>query len=306
MRTLLFILFSSGFGFGSYAQTTPVSSREEVIYGHKDGLAMTMVVLKPQKSNNRGIINLVSGNWASSLDALDGWVKISQIYVDAGYTVFIVAHGSQPRYSITDAASDLRRAVRFIRFHATGFGISPDHIGIIGGSSGGHLALLAGLDDNQGNPNAKDSVDRVSGKVQAVCCFFPPTDFLNFGQEGFSPVFNKEFLQSMELLGAFAFTEMDTVKKVYVEITDRARVESILKSISPTNLVSSDDPPVLIWHGDADKLVPLQQSQLLQKKMQAAKVPFELKVKQGGDHGWKNMMQDEKEFVKWFDKYLKG
>ena len=70
-------------------------------------------------------------------------------------------------------------------------------------------------------------------------------------------------------------------------------------------MVTADDAPAYIMHGDKDETVPLQQSQLMVQKLKAAGVPVELSVKAGAGHGWKGMNDDEKEFIKWFDKYLK-
>jgi acetyl esterase/lipase len=305
MRYLVLLLLSIT-TLPAFSQDSLNYSTQEVIYGRKDGLAMTMLVLQPRKSNQRGIISMVSGNWVSSLRRTDRWIDISKIYLEKGYTVFLVAHGSQPRYSVQDAAADVKRAVQFVRYNAALYNISPDHIGAVGSSSGGHLALMAGLADNAGNPTAADPVERVSGKVQAVACFFPPTDFLNYGVAGVTPATQKPFLQQMGLLGAFAFTSYDSLKKVYVEVTDSTRTNAIAKSMSPAHLVTPDDPPVMIWHGDKDWIVPLQQSRILQQKMEALKIPFVLKVKPGGLHGWKDLPEDEKDFIGWFDKYLLG
>ena len=101
-----------------------------------------------------------------------------------GYTVFAVVHGSQPRYTIPEVVADMNRAVRFIRYHAERLKIDPDRIGITGGSAGGHLSLMQGTAGNRGQPDAKDPIDRTSSRVQAVACFFPPTDFLNYGKPG--------------------------------------------------------------------------------------------------------------------------
>lgn len=297
---ILFLL-----SFYAQAQDTMAFSQQEVIYGRKDGLAMTMLVLTPAKGNQRGIVSIVSGNWISSMRRMDRWIDASKIYLKHGYSVFLVVHGSQPRYSLQDASGDIKRAVQFIRYNAAQYKISPDHLGVLGHSSGGHLSLMAGLADNAGNPAASDPVERASGKVQAVACFFPPTDFLNYGMQGIKPAQQKRFLQTLGVLGAFTFTEYDSTKKIYVEVTDSARTLAIAKSMSPAQLVTPDDPPVMIWHGDKDVIVPLQQSQLLQQRMEAAKLPVVLKIKPGGQHGWKDILEDEKDFVAWFDKHLK-
>jgi len=291
--------------FHAQAQDTMAFTRQEVIYGRKDGLAMTMIVLQPAKGNQRGIVSVVSGNWISSFRRPERWIEISKMYLNKGYTVFLVAHGSQPRYSLQDAAGDIKRAVQFIRYNATQYKISPDHLGVIGHSSGGHLSLMAGLADNAGNPKSNDPVERVSGKVQAVACFFPPTDFLNYGMQGINPAQQKPLLHTLGVLGAFTFTEYDSTKKIYVKITDTARITAIARSMSPAQLVTSDDPPVMIWHGDKDMIVPVQQSELLKQKMEALKLPFVLNVKPGAAHGWSDMLEDEKEFIGWFHRHLK-
>ncbi|HEV3138197.1 MAG TPA: prolyl oligopeptidase family serine peptidase, partial [Pirellulales bacterium] len=65
------------------------------------------------------------------------------------------------------------------------------------------------------------------------------------------------------------------------------------------------DAPTLIIHGDADSLVPLQQSELIVEKFKEAGVPAELVVKKGGAHGWPTILSDTKTIADWFDKYLK-
>lgn len=304
MRYLLFLSLLCSL-FGAKAQNAVAGTRNEVIYGHKDGMALTMLVLTPAKSNQRGMVNVISGNWVSSLRRIDQRIAAASIYLDKGYTVFLVMHGSQPRYSLQDAAGDIKRAVQFIRYHAASYRIHPDYIGIVGHSSGGHLSLMTGLADNNGDPKAADPVERVSGKVQAVACFFPPTDFLNYGRTGINPSQQKLFLLASGLAGAFTFTEYDNTKKIYREVTDSAKFVAIVTAMSPAQLVTPDDPPVMIWHGDKDVIVPLQQSQLLKQRMEAVNLPVVLKIKPGGQHGWQDMQTEEKDFLSWFDEHLK-
>ena len=93
-----------------------------------------------------------------------------------------MVHGSQPKFTIPEVLSDMNRSIRFIRHHAADYGIDPDRIGITGGSAGGHLSLMQGTAGDKGDPKAADPVDRESSRVQAVACFFPPTDFLDYGK----------------------------------------------------------------------------------------------------------------------------
>ena len=64
--------------------------------------------------------------------------------------------------------------------------------------------------------------------------------------------------------------------------------------------------PTLVMHGDADKLVPIYQAEILKKSCEAAHAPFKLVVREGKDHGWKEMGDDMKIFADWFDEHLRG
>src|SRR4029079_7855977 len=130
---------------------------------------------------------------------------------------------------------------------------------------------------------AMDPVDRESSRVQAVACFFAPTDFLNYGKPGENAI-GRGTLKNFR--APFDFAELDPKTHHFVLITDEAKIEEIGKEISPINHVSSDDPPTLIIHGDADKLVPMQQSQMIVEKLKAAGVKAKLIVKPGAAHGW--------------------
>src|SRR5438445_2418441 len=148
---------------------------EDVIYGRKFGTALTLDVFQPAKTNGCGILFMVSGGFFSSHDAISP--GFYQPLLQRGYTVFAVVHGSQPRFIIPEIERDIHRAVRFVRHNAAKWHVSPDHFGITGGSAGGHLSLTMGTQGKAGDPDEKDPIDRESSAVQAVACFFPPTDF---------------------------------------------------------------------------------------------------------------------------------
>ena len=300
-----FILLLSCFCESLSAQDSLNFTKTEIIYGRKDGMALTMIMLVPKNNTNgKGIINVVSGNWVSSYNNAVSFATRSKIYIDRGYTVFVVMHGSQPRYTIPNEITDIKRAVRFIRYNSGNYHIDGNHLGITGTSSGGHLSLMVGLSDDKIDSASKDPVDHLSSRVQAVAVFFPPTDFLNWGQQQMNLSNFQAALAAAGVAGAFDFKVWNDTVKLYQTVNPEMRLE-IAKQISPIYFVTPDDPPVLIIHGDADKTVPLQQSETIIKKLKEANVPNEFIIKNGGGHGWKNREVEEKNFVAWFDKYLK-
>jgi acetyl esterase/lipase len=212
--------------------------------------------------------------------------------LDRGYTVFAVVHGSQPKFVVTEIVQDLHRAVRFIRHQADRWQVRADRLGVMGASAGGHLSLTLGTQGGPGKADASDPIDRESSAVSAVACFFPPTDFLNYGRPGEDAV-------GVGVLEGF--------KSGFGPRSDTAEGRQGLgREISPFYYVSSNLPPVLIIHGDADELVPIQQAEIFVEKAKASGATARLIVRPGAAHGWPDMLQDIVLFADWFDAHLRG
>jgi len=285
------------------AEDAPAFTRTiDVVYGRKYGTALTLDVFTPKEgANGIGVIWVVSGGWFSSHDGISPRPALLLPLLKRGYTVFAVVHGSQPKFTIPEILEDMNRAVRFIRHNAKTYGIDPDRLGIFGASAGGHLSLMQGAAGDAGSSEAKDPVDRASSRVQAVACFFPPTDFLNYGKPGENAI-GRGILQGFQ--PPFDFKEQNPTTRRFERITDEERITQLGERISPVNHVSSDDPPMLIIHGDADKLVPIQQAEIFVEKLKKENVEAKLVVKPGAAHGWPNTEKDVELFADWFDTHL--
>ncbi len=279
---------------------------EEIIYGRKDGLALTMLQLKPKgKSNGKAIVRVIAGSWFSSFRSAEYYIRPSSMYLEKGYTCFLVIVGSQPRYPIPSQIDDIKRAVRFIRYNAAKYSIDPDKLGIEGSSAGGHLSLAVATADEKINTNAADPIDRLSARVQAVAVLFPPTDVLNWGGPGVSFVNMPSILYSNKIYGALDFKKLDEATMALMPISDTAARIKIAKEISPIYAVTSDDPPTFIIHGTADLTVPIQQSISFIARLKEVGVPHQFITKKGGGHNANDMQPELQQFVDWFDLYLK-
>ena len=278
--------------FLSWAQSGSDYKRtEDVIYGRKFGTALTLDVIQPTKTNNGlGIVFMVSGGFFSSHEAINPGSY--RPFLKRGYTVFAVVHGSQPKFTISEIEPDIHRAIRFIRHNAANYGVDPNRLGITGGSAGGHLSLTMGTQGAKGNPDAKDPIDRESSEVQCVACFFPPTDFLNYGKPGEDAV-------GVGTLKGF--------KAAFGPRSDTPEERQKLgREISPIYFVHSNMPPMLIIHGDADKLVPIYQAEMFVKRCDEVGSKAKLIVREGKDHGWPELGKDMEILADWFDEYLRG
>ncbi|SIN72148.1 Acetyl esterase/lipase [Singulisphaera sp. GP187] len=280
----------------------PYTHQEDIIYGRKFGTALTLDRFTPKReANGAAIVLAVSGGFFSSHESINPSLVLPLI--NRGYTVFTVVHGSQPRYTVPEIVEDMNRAVRFIRHHAADYKIDANRIGVTGASAGGHLSLMLGTAGSQGDPQAKDPVDRESSRVQAVACFFPPTDLLNWGKTG------KEMIHATDhdprYRPAFDHRERDEKTALWVPITDPEKLRQIAHKISPIDHVTPDDPPTLMIHGDADPVVPVQQAQTMAEALKKAGVETKLIIKEGAGHGWLSILNDVNLFVDWFDAHLK-
>ena len=278
----------------------------ELIYGRKDGIALTMLHIKPRtKSNGKSIIWVMAGSWFSSYQQAERTIRPSAMFLDKGFTVFLVILGSQPRYAIPDEIEDAKRAVRYIRYNAKKFEINPNQIGITGGSAGGHLSLAVAMADEKIDSAAQDPVNRMSSRVQAAAVLYPPTDCLNWGGNGLSFINNKNLQLTNRIYGALDFTKWNELTATYDHVSDTSARNKIAKEMSPIYYVSPDDPPIFIIHGDADNVVPLQQSQTFIARLKEAGIENKFIIKKGGVHNPATMMPEFLEFADWFEKNLK-
>jgi acetyl esterase/lipase len=299
------LVIAGALPLGLRAADDPSFTRvRDVIYGRSFGASLTMDVFKPtQPSNGLGVILVISGAWISNLEQFNPRIKQIVPLTQRGYTVFGVVHRSQPRYTIPEMLDDLNRSVRYIRLHARDYGINPNALGIYGASSGGHLALMQAMAGDLGKADAKDAVERTSSRIQAVAVLRPPTDFVNYGHPG-EIAYGSGLLQAYNSI--FRFLEPDPTTKGLTPITDPAKIKAIAQAVSPASHVTPDDPPTLIIHGAVDKLVPIQQAELLVEKLHAVGVEAKLIPKPGIGHGtFPHQEKDIGVLADWFDTHLK-
>lgn len=275
-----------------HAQTP---TENNVVYGMYSGLALLMDVYRPAQSNGFGVIHIKGSGWQAGGPGYDApqlkrgtgnSAEVSAL-VKEGYNVFCVNHRGSSAFPYPAAVEDVQRAVRFIRHNAREYGIDPDRIGAIGGSSGGHLVSMLGVLDGHGDSKAANPIERESAKVQTVVARATPSDL--------------RLMPQVPQVVKFVGMPMDEdpaspANRRYCEV-------------SPFTYVSADDPAFLLVHGDADTTVPFAQAELFERVLRKSGVEAKLVRIEGGTHGPtfgdpERARLYARESVQWFNRHL--
>jgi acetyl esterase/lipase len=204
------------------------------------------------------VINIHGGGWNHG-------VKESQTgfntFFKIGFAVANIEYRLTGQATAPAAVEDTRCALIYLIKNAKEFNIDVNKIVIMGGSAGGHLALMGGL---LGNDHKFDGncfvVENI--KVAAIINKYGITDVWDW-----------------------AYGNNITSKSATRWLGDKAEDKKFAMSVSPVYYVNKSSPPTFIVHGDADPIVPYQQSVALHKKFVEAGVKTEFITVKDGLHG---------------------
>lgn len=186
----------------------------------------------------------------------EGWVSVAS--VEYRFTN-VATHPAQ--------GNDCLRAVQFLRTKASEWNFDPLRIGVTGGSAGGHLSLWVALHDDVADAKSEDPVERESSRVLCAVGFAGPTDWSLLGEIEHQ---HPGYLQLIDSKPGTPFAQNDKEK---------------MDDVSPVFHASSDDPAILIVHGNADDVVPFAHAERLNAALRKVEVKSELYTVEGGNHG---------------------
>ena len=270
------------------AANAQLTIEADVIYGRKDGMALTYDVIKPENANGAAVIFMMSGGWYSTWSAPERVALRFADLLEAGFTVIPLYHGSAPRYKIPDAVNDVNLATIHIKGHAADYGVDPERIGVTGGSAGGHLALMVGLATEHVQASAAADDEALDASLAAIVAYFPPVDF-----------------REEEATAAGIINEV-TQEELYSRFPALIFDEELIPAVSPINYVDPSDPPTLLVHGDADPLVHISHSIVMNDELKSNNIESDFLVIEGGKHGFRseNSSIANSARLAWFEKHL--
>jgi acetyl esterase/lipase len=214
-------------------------------------------------SKPHGLVLYVhGGGWQSGhtrhSGAFENWPGVLASIAARGYVVASLEYRLSSEAPFPAAIQDVKAAIRWLRSHASEYGIDRQRAVIWGGSAGGQLAALAGTSCGVA---ALEPPGNESDCVQGVIAWYGIFDFATLASD--LPAAPRRYLGC-----------------------EHAKCTEAATAASATTYIDVKDPPVLMIHGVNDKTVPVQQSRDYLAALRSKGVPAELVEVPGVDHSF--------------------
>jgi acetyl esterase/lipase len=260
-----------GFGGAGIGGGVPagVKAQTNIPYVEKGSQSQVLDIYLPEKPSDKPLPLMIwihGGAWMGGNQANPPALFL----VNKGFAVASIQHRMSGEAKWPAQSYDCKAAVRFLRANAAKYNFDPDHFGIGGDSSGGHLAAFIGTSGDVKEMDGDLGNSGVSSRVQAVIDWFGPTDFTAMAkQSGRGSMIQHDDANSPEsmLLGGPVQQKTEAAK-----------------TANPLTYIDKNDPSFLIMHGDNDTLVPLGQSIMLAKALIDAGIEVTMKTLAGAGH----------------------
>ena len=239
----------------------------DVTFAMIEGEPLTLDVYLPDGPAPYPAVILVHGGYWQKGDKADH-ARLGEKMAEWGYAAFAINHRLAPDFPAPAAVADVQCAVAWVREHAAEYGVDPNRIALMGTSSGGHLAALAGL---AAAPSAPESLWQPSCGdpatdlgVQAIVSCFGPLDL---------PFHAQESDGSRRIVTAFLGQPCQDAP-------------DLCAAFSPVTYATADAPPTLLIHGTADDVVSPENSERMDAALQAAGAEVTYLPVEGAQHAF--------------------
>lgn len=259
----ILIVMNIFLGTPAFAQAVP--THKDIVYATVDGRELKLDLHIPSTPVTKGLLVWVHGGaWRSGTK--DG---VPKVFPDNGIPTASIDFRQSTEARFPAQIHDIKAAIRFLRAKASAYGCDAHRIVIAGSSSGGHLAALVGVTNGQAEleGNVGDYL-KESSSVQGILDYYGATNLTTILAQS-TPFGLNVRTPALELLLG--------------ELPEK--IPDLAKLASPVFHVDKSDPPLLIFHGDQDPQMPINQSHELTGAYNKIKRPVQFDVVYGAVHG---------------------
>ncbi len=230
------------------APTIPdgIELEENVVYGRVGDTRLWLDLYSPTETSELrpGLVLIHGGAWTGG--SKSDYRCYGVTFAEMGYVVASIDYRLLPGSRYPAQVEDSKCAIRWVRANAEDLGVDPDRIAVMGGSAGGHLAMMVGYTSDVAELEGEGGHADVSSSVNAVIQLYGPVDFT------LPTVLESEF--SRNILLSFLGTSYEDDPEAY-------------QTSSPIHYLDADDPPTLILHGTIDDIVQIDQADTLATRL---------------------------------------
>ena len=264
-------------GFGGFQMPENKATYKDINYAGDDLDAHRMDIYLPEKQQDKYkvVIAIYGSAWFSNNMKVMTYMSLGKPLTDAGFAVVCINHRSSGDAKFPAQINDVKAAIRFVRAHADEYRLDTSFVGITGFSSGGHLASLAGVTNGMKERTVGNTTVDIEGKVgncleasssvDAVADWFGPVDMAH--------------MNGCEKVNDGKSPEAALIGGAPEDLPD------MVSLISPISYVTAEGPRFLVFHGDADNVVPSCQSERFAQTLKDAGRLEALHIVPGGQHG---------------------
>ena len=259
--------------------------------GRKEKLDLYQPSARPAGEISPAVVIIHGGGWVGGDKSSEREFVTGTTLAKAGYVCISIEYWKEAENRWPTNLQDCKNAVRWLRVNAAKLQVDPARIGVIGGSAGGHLALMVAYTAGDAQIDPKPLYPGVSDQVSACVDMY-----------GISNILTRQGTDASGKPDGRPLGETQLFREKPADAPEK------WKSASPVSHIRHDSPPTLILHGTADTTVDRDQSTELHAALTAAGVESKLIMAEGANHAWplKTAQFDHTgDVVAFFDQHLK-
>jgi acetyl esterase/lipase len=237
--------------------------------GEEDVPALTVFLPRAMTAPTPAIVVCPGGSYARLASNHEGR-QVANYLNSLGLAAFVLRYRLGPRYRHPIELGDAQRAIRLLRARAAEWRLDPARIGMMGFSAGGHLAMTASTQFDEGSPTAADPIDRVSSRPDFAILGYP----------------------------VISMTAPWTHRGSRTNLLGDSPDPETARRLSGEEAVARGTPPTFLFHTNEDATVPAENSVAYFLALRKAGVPAELHVFERGPHGV-GLANDDRALSEW-------